>query len=270
MRGLFGVSLSFALPASETIWLRPAHSSVGHCAAALWGYHMPARINYRIEAPPAHVALGCTFGRLSPSGLAAHAARPMPTAAVSFDMPNAMGVQRAPQTAETNKPVLFFQDAGDSLMGDERLSEDDDLCEHCLSSKERRQTDSRQPAAPTCGTPSARASMRSLARTSRQAGPRASINAPVARHVNPHARTYAHTRAPQLARGVRHHSRHALLRSCVPSADRRPHGACVTDAHRPVSTHPPLPWSLYNVKRRAHMACCHPRPTRVPADRTAQ
>ena len=131
---------------------------------------MPARINYRMEAPPAHVALGCTFGRLWPSGLAAHAAWPMPTAAVSFDMPNAWG--RAPQTAETNKPVLFLH-AGDSLMGDELLSEDDDLCEHCLSSKERRQTDSRQPAAPTCGTPSARASMRTLARSHVSSGRRA-------------------------------------------------------------------------------------------------
>jgi hypothetical protein len=130
--------------------------------------------------------------------------------------------------------------------------------------------------------PRAQACARSLARTSRQAGPRASINAPVARHVSPHARTYAHTRAPQLARGVRHHSRHALLRSCVPSADRRPHGACVTDAHRPVSTHRPLPrralvrraigcvgqCTASSVEHTWHAG--DPRPTRVPADRTAQ
>jgi hypothetical protein len=129
--------------------------------------------------------------------------------------------------------------------------------------------------------PRAQACARSLARTSRQAGPRASINAPVARHVSPHASTYARTRARTHARGVRHHLRHALLRSCVPSADRRPHGACVTDAHRPVSTHPP--WPRRALVRRigcaGHCAASSvehtwhsgdPRPTRVHADRTAQ
>jgi hypothetical protein len=145
-----------------SVQVRAIGSRVGHCAAALWGYLIPARINYRMEAPPAHAALGCTFGRLWPSGLAAHAAWPMPTAAVSFDMPNAWG--RAPQTAETNKPVLFLH-AGDSLMGDERLSEDDDLCEHCLSSKERRQTDSLSPTGSSHLRHTVRARKHALARS---------------------------------------------------------------------------------------------------------
>ncbi len=190
---------------------------------------------------------------------------------------------RHKERKQTNKPVLFLHESSNSLMGDELLSEDDDLSNIVFPVKRGGRPILANRQLPLAAhRRRAQACARSLARTSRQAGPRASINAPVARHVSPHARTYAHTRAPQLARGVRHHSRHALLRSCVPSAHRRPHGACVTDAHRPVSTHPPLPrralvqraigcagqCTASSVEHTWHAG--DPRPTRVPADRTAQ